>query len=154
MRIQYTFWKLVIFAFFFPSNITTAVDILKTGSELKMVASGFAFTEGPAVDSNGDVYFTDQPNDRILKWRSDNNTVSDWLKPAGRSNGMYFDQNGNLIEKSNEPENSRFIQSFLFKEIKPFLSKHESIDKILEKINAIKIILGFTTNEFFFNLLA
>ena len=102
MRIQYTFWKLVIFAFFFPSNITTAVDILKTGSELKMVASGFAFTEGPAVDLNGDVYFTDQPNDRILKWRSDNNTVSDWLKPAGRSNGMYFDQNGNLLTCADE----------------------------------------------------
>ena len=32
------------------------------------VETGYSFTEGPAVDSDGKVYFTDQPNDRIYVW--------------------------------------------------------------------------------------
>jgi gluconolactonase len=42
------------------------------------------------------VYFTDQPNDRIMKWSIDG-SVSEWMKPCGRANGMWFDRHGNLI---------------------------------------------------------
>ena len=38
------------------------------GAELELVSDGYSFTEGPAADAKGNVYFTDQPNDRILKW--------------------------------------------------------------------------------------
>lgn len=44
----------------------------------------------------GNVYFTDQPNDRIVRIGVDG-TVSDFLKPAGRSNGMFFAPDGKLI---------------------------------------------------------
>lgn len=72
------------------------------GAELKLVADGYKFTEGPAVDSKGDIYFTDQPNDRILKWTAATNKVETFLQPAGRSNGLYLDRDGKLIACADE----------------------------------------------------
>jgi len=76
-------------------------SIIARGAKLQVLADGFSFTEGPAADKNGNVYFTDQPNDRIVKWSTDGKTT-DWLKPAGRSNGTYFDRHGNLIACADE----------------------------------------------------
>lgn len=60
------------------------------------LAGDFAFTEGPAADSKGNVYFTDQPNDKIWIW-----TLEGELKlfsdQSGRSNGLYFDSLDRLI---------------------------------------------------------
>ena len=61
-----------------------------------LVARQFAFTEGPAVDRAGNVFFTDQPNDKIWKYGLDGK-LSVFLSPAGRANGLYFDKKGNLI---------------------------------------------------------
>lgn len=72
------------------------------GAELKLVAEGYKFTEGPAVDPKGDVYFTDQPNDRILKWTAATNRVETFMQPAGRSNGLYLDRDGKLIACADE----------------------------------------------------
>lgn len=72
------------------------------GAELKLAADGYKFTEGPAVDAKGDVYFTDQPNDRILKWVEETGKVETFLEPAGRSNGLYFDKRGQLIACADE----------------------------------------------------
>src|SRR4051812_42765659 len=60
------------------------------GAKIKNLAGDFKFTEGPASDPEGNVYFTDQPNDRILKWSTDGQ-LSTFLQPAGRSNGLCFD---------------------------------------------------------------
>lgn len=72
------------------------------GAELKLAADGYKFTEGPAADSQGNVYFTDQPNDRILKWNATTRKVETFLEPAGRSNGLYFDREGKLIACADE----------------------------------------------------
>lgn len=80
----------------------TAQNIVAEGAELTLVAEEYKFTEGPATDKNGDVYFTDQPNDRIVKWSAATNTVSDWMQPSGRSNGLYFDHDGNLLSCADE----------------------------------------------------
>ncbi|MGI4791864.1 MAG: SMP-30/gluconolactonase/LRE family protein [Janthinobacterium lividum] len=67
------------------------------GAQLEKIAGGFAFTEGPASDSHGNIFFTDQPNDRILKWHaSDGGTITTFLHPCGHSNGMCFDAHGDL----------------------------------------------------------
>ena len=71
-------------------------SLVAKGAELQQVASDYTFTEGPAVDEKGNVYFTDQPNNRILKWSTDG-TVSVFMEDAGRANGLYFDNEGNLI---------------------------------------------------------
>lgn len=74
-----------------------APSLIAPGATLQQLATGFAFTEGPAVDKRGNVYFTDQPNNRIVRWDAKKGEFSDWLKPAGRANGMYFDKRGNLL---------------------------------------------------------
>jgi gluconolactonase len=71
--------------------------IVAKNAKLTKVADGFSFTEGPAVHRNGDVYFTDQPNNRIMRWSATRNEVSVFMEDAGRSNGMFFDRRGNLI---------------------------------------------------------
>jgi gluconolactonase len=75
--------------------------VLAPGAELKKLAGDFKFTEGPTSDSEGDVYFTDQPNDRILKW-SEAGGLSTWKQPAGRANGMCFDRRANLFVCADE----------------------------------------------------
>jgi len=69
--------------------------ILKPGTKLEKLSGDFSFTEGPASDAAGNVYFTDQPNDRIMVW-SINGNLSTYMQPSGRSNGMFFDRKGNL----------------------------------------------------------
>jgi gluconolactonase len=83
------------------SHAADQPSIIAPGAKLEVLAQGFEFTEGPSADKQGNVYFTDQPNDRIVKWSTDRKT-SDWLKPAGRSNGTYFDKHGNLIACADE----------------------------------------------------
>ncbi len=71
-------------------------SIIAEGAELRQLATGFTFTEGPAVDKEGNIYFTDQPNNKILKWSVDEK-LSTFSDEAGRSNGLYFDRNGDLL---------------------------------------------------------
>ena len=82
------------------TNMDTA-NILAPDAKLEKLAGDFKFTEGPTCDKDGNVFFTDQPNDRILKW-SVEGKLSTFLQPAGRANGMYFDAQGNLIACADE----------------------------------------------------
>lgn len=70
-------------------------EIIQPGAQLEKLADGFLFTEGPASDAKGNVYFTDQPNDRIMVW-SISGKLSTFMQPSGRSNGLSFDKEGNL----------------------------------------------------------
>jgi gluconolactonase len=70
-------------------------DIIPPGASVEKLAGGFLFTEGPSSDSKGNIYFTDQPNDRIMIW-SNEGKLSTFMQPCGRSNGLAFDKNDNL----------------------------------------------------------
>jgi len=76
--------------------------LIAEGANVEVLADGYSFTEGPAADRDGNVFFTDQPNDRIVKYDASSRSFSDWLKPAGRSNGTYFDSAGNLLACADE----------------------------------------------------
>jgi len=84
------------------ADAADSVGVVAPGARVQKVSGAFEFTEGPAVDRHGDVYFTDQPNDRIMKWNSADGSISTFLHPAGRANGMYFDHKGNLIACADE----------------------------------------------------
>jgi len=69
----------------------------------QLVAHQFAFTEGAAVDKAGNVFFTDQPNNKIWEYTLEGELVL-FLDSAGRSNGMYFDPGGRLVSCADEQE--------------------------------------------------
>ncbi len=71
------------------------------GARVEKLSGEFAFTEGATCDPEGNVYFTDQPNDRIMKW-SVGGKLSVFMKPSNRSNGMMFDTKGNLYSCADE----------------------------------------------------
>jgi gluconolactonase len=56
---------------------------------------GFEFTEGPAPDLEGNVYFTDIPAERIHIHRPDG-TLETFMTGSGRCNGLMFDKTGRL----------------------------------------------------------
>jgi gluconolactonase len=70
-------------------------------SRLELISRQFKFTEGPSADKNGNVYFTDQPNDKIWKYGLDGK-LAVFLTPSGRANGTYFDRQGNLLVCADE----------------------------------------------------
>ena len=76
-------------------NVFAADSPIMPGAQLQKLAGGFAFTEGPACDAKGNVFFTDQPNDRILEW-SVTGKLSTFLHPCGHANGLCFDRKGDL----------------------------------------------------------
>lgn len=78
------------------SSCNSNKDIIAKNAKVEKLADGFSFTEGPASDAEGNIYFTDQPNNRILKWSVDG-ILSVFMEDAGRSNGLYFDRQGNLL---------------------------------------------------------
>ncbi len=81
---------------------TVQKSIIAEGAQLKLVSSAFKFTEGPAVDKDGNIYFTDQPNNKIHKWSAEDGSISVFLENAGRANGLFFDKEGNLYACADE----------------------------------------------------
>src|SRR5687767_12243870 len=71
------------------TNIFDPTCLVASNAQLKKLGEGFGFTEGPAVDKFGNVFFTDQPNNKIHKWATNNGAITTFLSNSGRSNGMY-----------------------------------------------------------------
>jgi len=68
-----------------------------------LIARQFVFTEGASVDRKGNVFFTDQPQNKIWEYTTDGQLVL-FMDSAGRSNGMYFDHDGRLVTCADEQE--------------------------------------------------
>ena len=60
------------------------------------IAAAVAFTEGPAGDQEGNVYFTDILNQRIMKLRADGVLVT-YREHSNLANGLLIDSAGRLI---------------------------------------------------------
>lgn len=86
-----------------------SLGVVAKGAQLVQVSDQFIFTEGPAVNKKGDVFFTDQPNNKIWKYSTEN-VLSVFMEDAGRSNGLYFDHKGNLIACADEKSELWSIQ--------------------------------------------
>lgn len=69
---------------------------LPDGIEPATTASFLVFTEGPAVDEDGTLYYSDIPNNRILALSPSGDT-SVWRDKSNRTNGQTFDQRGRLL---------------------------------------------------------
>jgi hypothetical protein len=60
------------------------------------IATVVAFTEGPTVDREGNVYFTDIINERIMKLSTDG-VLSIYREKSNVANGLLIDPQGRLI---------------------------------------------------------
>jgi gluconolactonase len=78
-----------------------AESVIAPGATLQKLAGDFKFTEGPTCDKNGNVFFVDQDNNRIMEWSADGK-LSTFMQPSGYANGMHFDAKGNLIACADE----------------------------------------------------
>ncbi len=83
-------------------GVLNSKEIVQQNAKIQLVSDKFSFTEGPAADSFGNVYFTDQPNDKIYFWDWKTNKISEFRTGNGRANGTFFDKNDNLITCSDE----------------------------------------------------
>ena len=74
--------------------------ILDPDSEWQVVSQGHKFTEGPAVDRDGNVFFTDIPNNRIHKIDTGGH-VTVFKEDSGGANGLMFGPDGRLYACQN-----------------------------------------------------
>jgi len=71
-------------------------SVVAPGAKVQKLAGDFRFTEGPATDAVGNVFFSDIPNNRIHKLSLDGR-LSVFRENSGGANGLYFDSRGNLL---------------------------------------------------------
>src|SRR5262245_31682458 len=83
------------------SVLAADTGVVEAGAKLQTLAVEFKFSEGATSDRDSNVFFTDQPNDRIMRWSADGKLTT-YKQPAGRANGMCFDKAGNLIACADE----------------------------------------------------
>src|SRR6201992_2188077 len=95
--------KILSILFLLSVAVTASAQqqLYDTLSKPQLISKQFSFTEGPSVDKKGNVFFTDQPNNKIWEYSVDGK-LSVFMDNAGRSNGTYFDGNGNLISCADE----------------------------------------------------
>jgi gluconolactonase len=77
-------------------GLAADADLVPKDAVVEKVAGGCRFTEGPAADAEGNVYFSDEPNNRIMVLRPDGK-LEVWDKNSKMANGMNFDAKGRLI---------------------------------------------------------
>ena len=91
----------IIIAFLISNNPAVGAEkgsgIIAPGATIKKVQSGFTFTEGPAADAEGNIYFTDIPNEKIFKWSYKDGSVILYREGTGQANGLMFDGKGRLV---------------------------------------------------------
>jgi gluconolactonase len=80
-----------------------ATLVIDPAHDWELVSQGHKFTEGPAVDSHGNVFFTDIPNNRIHKITSDGK-VAVFKEDTGGANGLMFGPDGRLYACQNGRE--------------------------------------------------
>jgi gluconolactonase len=79
-----------------PVMLTFGQQIVDEDAEPKVITEGYEFTEGPLWHDSGYLLFSDIPANTVYKWTPGEEAVM-YLKPSGHSNGLTFDENGNLL---------------------------------------------------------
>jgi gluconolactonase len=71
-------------------------DILIPGEGWQLVGEGYKFTEGPAVNAKGEVFFNDIPNARTYRIGADGKPT-EFLADSKRANGQAFGPDGRMV---------------------------------------------------------
>ena len=76
-------------------------DVLIEGHGWELVADGYKFTEGPAVDADGNGFFVDVPNQLALKLDHASGKGSTFSEGNGATSGLMFGADGKLYGSQN-----------------------------------------------------
>ena len=87
----------------YPAPVTSAGEskqpvmtgVLQPGQGWQLVGEGYAFTEAPAVNAKGEVFFADIPKNRVYRVALDG-TVSVFKENSGGASGLMFGADGRL----------------------------------------------------------
>lgn len=82
------------------SPVPPVMDLLLENEGWTVVSEGHKFTEGPAVNTEGELFFTDIPNNRIHKVSADGK-VSVFAEETGGANGLMFGRDNRLYACAN-----------------------------------------------------
>ena len=90
---------LIVFAGALPGQEKAAfqlADLVAPGSQAVVLGTGYGFSEGPAADAVGNIYFSDGANDSI-HFYAYGRAVEVFVDDSLDANGMMFNRNGNLV---------------------------------------------------------
>ena len=65
-------------------------SLVPEGAWVQQVSTGYKFTEGPASDGAGNIYFTDIPNERIIRYNVAENREYVFRSDTGKANGLMW----------------------------------------------------------------
>lgn len=89
-----------------PVMIAFGQQIVDEDAGPEIITDGYEFTEGPLWHESGYLLFSDIPANTVYKWTPNEGTEM-YLKPSGHSNGLAYDQEGNLLLAQHEGRVSR-----------------------------------------------
>jgi len=78
-----------------PTKNPTLNDILLPGEGWQLVSEGYKFTEGPAVNQSGELFFNDITGNKTFKVGLDGK-VSEFVADSKKANGQAFGPDGRL----------------------------------------------------------
>ncbi|HVT89755.1 MAG TPA: SMP-30/gluconolactonase/LRE family protein [Tepidisphaeraceae bacterium] len=102
---------------------TTLPSVVAPNAKVEKISGEFKFTEGACSDKQGNVYFVDQDNNRIMKYDIDGKLTT-FMQPSNYSNGMCFDNTGHLIACADE-KNEMWSIDITTKAVKVILKDFE-----------------------------
>lgn len=72
-------------------------QVLIDGEGWKLVSEGHQFTEGPAADADGNVFFVDVPKSQIFRIDAESGDVQLFAENTGKASGLAFSADGKLF---------------------------------------------------------
>lgn len=90
---------IILLAFVCLAGTGAAEEIPGIGpvGDVEKIQGDFQFTEGPASDGAGHIYFTDIPANKIHRYHLADGKISTFLDPSGHANGLMFNAAGKLF---------------------------------------------------------
>ncbi len=80
-----------------PAAKTPPASVLPENPEVKKVAEGFQFTEGPALGADGKIYFSDIPNEHVHVFDPATGATTLHREQTNRANGLMATPAGALL---------------------------------------------------------
>jgi len=133
----------------FPTPVGTS-DIVKEGSIFERIYGDGCFTEGVAAGHDGLIYFSDITLTEacneggiqagaILRYNPKDGKVEVFRSPSGMSNGLIFDQDGNLIVAEGADFGGQRISKINMKSGRSYILAHSYKGRRLNSPNDIAI---------------